>query len=494
MPSSTPVISVGPEEERVGHALVRVWSAKAPFRVGEVGFLRVLGRRPAIVGRELGGGDGPTDYVRFEFQRPGGSVPTGPLEGDDLSREHLVFHGAPDGLDVENRGRILAVLVDGHPVEKGGARRIKPGAIIQIAGHSNFLYVRRRETMPMVDVSPSHTFGDPDEDWIAGESPVAWALRADLAGAALVCSHVLLLGESGTGKELCALCIHRRLGRGGLFEAVNLATLEPGIASAELFGGAANFPNHGMPERPGLVGMALGGTLMLDEIGDAPIEIQAKLLRLLQRQYIRIGESRVRVADIIVIGATNRPLDRLKEDLVPRFDVVVLVPSLAARWEDIPLVARAIVLAEAKRNPKLAGPFVKTDTAGRLYVPMQQSFVLAMMRSTFAGNVRDLRKLLLRSMKDTKEGPLRQPADMGDWRVPASLPPPPEDPTIAAEAEDLLERLDLPPREELLGRLERHDWNKTRVGETYRTDRFRISRWMEKLGIKKPKDTEPDDE
>jgi two-component system nitrogen regulation response regulator GlnG/two-component system response regulator HydG len=347
--------------------------------------------------------------------------------------------------------------------------------------------------MRAVDVSPAHVFGAPDEDGIAGESYAVWLLRAALAAAALLHCHVLLLGESGTGKELAARSIYRQLRRKGAFQAGNAATLGPGIASAELFGNIANFPNQGSPARPGWVGAALGGCLLLDEIGDAPEDVQAKLLRLMQGEYMLVGDSKVRLADIIVIGATNRPVTRLKSDLVPRFDVVVELPSLAARREDIPFLALAIVQAiiteAAKNDPGHAERFerfVKRDAKGRPYLDISQSFSLALMRATFPGNVRDLRKVLLRAMTDTAEGPLQQPVDMAPWQVPPSLPPPPQDPAIAAETEAILGGIGIPPREILELELIRQDWNLTATGKVFRTDRFQIKRWMDRYGLQKP--------
>src|SRR5690606_5383103 len=103
---------------------------------------------------------------------------------------------------------------------------------------------------------------------IVGESPAAWALRDELAFVAARDLHVLLHGATGTGKELAARAIHG-LGRSAGREMIarNAATLPAGIADAELFGNAKDYPNPGMRERPGLVGAADGSTLFLDELG-----------------------------------------------------------------------------------------------------------------------------------------------------------------------------------------------------------------------------------
>jgi two-component system nitrogen regulation response regulator GlnG/two-component system response regulator HydG len=159
----------------------------------------------------------------------------------------------------------------------------------------------------------------------------------------------LILGESGTGKELAASAIHRQSARAKKPLVVrNAATIPSGIIDAELFGNVANYPNVGMRERPGLLGEAEGGTLFLDEMGEMSDELQAHLLRVMQREgdYQRLGDARRRAADLRVIAATNRPLDRLRDDLLARFSIVLRMPPLSARREDIPLLARHLAGGE----------------------------------------------------------------------------------------------------------------------------------------------------
>src|SRR5262249_66785 len=162
-------------------------------------------------------------------------------------------------------------------------------------------------------------------------TPLAWALRDTVAFAARAEGHVLVRGESGSGKELCATAIHRLSTRGErALVARNAATFPAGLVDAELFGNAKNHPNPGTAEREGegLVGEGDGGTLFLDEIGELPAALQAHLLRVLDRngEYQRLGESRVRRADLRVVAATNRGVAELKHDFAARFTLAVEIP------------------------------------------------------------------------------------------------------------------------------------------------------------------------
>src|SRR5262249_38405316 len=205
--------------------------------------------------------------------------------------------------------------------------------------------------MPVMRASSeaaSFAFGAADTHGIVGESPAAWALRDTVAFAARSVGHVLIHGESGVGKELVARAIHALSARRARpLGARNAATFPEALVDAELFGNAKNYPNPGMIEREGVVGEADGSTLFLDEIGELPAALQAHLLRVLDRggEYQRLGEPRVRRADLRVVAATNRSIDELKHDLAARLTLRVEVPSLADRREDIPLLARHLLEA-----------------------------------------------------------------------------------------------------------------------------------------------------
>ncbi len=175
-------------------------------------------------------------------------------------------------------------------------------------------------------------------------------------------SSVLIIGESGTGKEVFAQAIHNASARAtGPFVGINCAAIPTELLESELFGyeeGA--FTGAGRGGRPGKFELAEGGTLLLDEIGDMPLEMQAKLLRVLQeRRFVRVGGRRERILDARVMATTNRELDnlvsmgRFREDLLYRIRVIELhLPPLRSRREDIELLAQHFLEHFARRMGK----------------------------------------------------------------------------------------------------------------------------------------------
>jgi transcriptional regulator with GAF, ATPase, and Fis domain len=163
---------------------------------------------------------------------------------------------------------------------------------------------------------------------------------------------VLILGESGTGKELVAREIHQRSRRKDKpLVRVNCASIPKDLFESEFFGHARGAFTGAVKDRAGRFEAADGGTLFLDEIGEVPLDLQGKLLRVLQEKYYeRVGEDRTRQADVRVIAATNRNFQRqveaghFREDLFYRLNVFpIQVPSLRERTEDVPPLAKHFI-------------------------------------------------------------------------------------------------------------------------------------------------------
>ena len=202
---------------------------------------------------------------------------------------------------------------------------------------------------------------------IVGDSPPLRRALDQVDMVAPTDATVLLLGESGTGKELAAQAIHDRSQRAAApLVRVNCSAIPRELFESEFFGHVKGAFTGALRDRMGRFQLADGGTLFLDEVGEIPLELQGKLLRVLQEGvFERVGEERSRSVDVRIIAATNRDLradvehGRFRQDLFFRLSVFpVALPPLRARREDIPLLARHFVRASCRRlnlpEPRIA--------------------------------------------------------------------------------------------------------------------------------------------
>ncbi|HXH84740.1 MAG TPA: sigma 54-interacting transcriptional regulator, partial [Candidatus Tectomicrobia bacterium] len=254
----------------------------------------------------------------------------------------------------------------------------------------------------------------PDAPRVVGSS-AAIRLACELARRyAAVDLPVLLLGETGTGKGLFAELIHRMSARaGGPLLEVNCGALPETLVEAELFGYARGaFTGADARGKAGLVELAEGGTLVLDEIGDLPPAVQVKLLHFLDRGEFRpLGAARARRPDVRVVAATNRDLAAMVEqgafraDLFYRLNVLtVRLPALRERPEDVPALVEAILDHVAARLPRR--PRLSPEALERLA------------RHRFPGNVRELANLVERLAVVARSDTI------GVDDLPPELPPP----------------------------------------------------------------------
>ncbi len=248
--------------------------------------------------------------------------------------------------------------------------------------------------------SPS---GASDDEWRSGiitRSPVMEDLLRQARLVADSDASVLITGESGTGKELLAQAIHRASRRRARpYVAVNCGAIPGELLESELFGHARGAFTGAVQPHKGLFQAADGGTLLLDEIGDMPLPLQVKLLRVLQEGEVRpVGSTQAIPVNVRVISATHRDLDAqraaglFREDLYYRLDVVSLrLPPLAERREDIPLLASHFLRRLAERYEKPV-PSLAPDA--------MQLLVAA----PWPGNVRQLLNLLEQAVALTTTG------------------------------------------------------------------------------------------
>jgi transcriptional regulator with PAS, ATPase and Fis domain len=228
---------------------------------------------------------------------------------------------------------------------------------------------------------------------LVGTSPGTRQLKQTIATVAPSDAPVLIEGESGTGKELVAAAIHRESPRSaGPFVPVNCGAIPAELLESEFFGHVRGAFSGAVADSLGLVRSAHGGTLLLDEVGELPLGLQSKLLRVLQEREVRpVGSAKTHAVDVRVITATNRDLDAavtsgsFRQDLYYRINVVrILVPPLRARREDIPALVSAFVRRFNER--------FRRDVKG-----LTPDALAALMAYDFPGNVRELENILERA-------------------------------------------------------------------------------------------------
>jgi transcriptional regulator with GAF, ATPase, and Fis domain len=254
---------------------------------------------------------------------------------------------------------------------------------------------------------------------IVGRSRALHRVLRQVEDVAATDSTVLILGESGTGKELLAKEIHERSLRAHKpYVRVNCSAIPREMFESEFFGHVRGAFTGAMRDRAGRFQIANGGTIFLDEIGDLPLELQPKLLRVLQEgEYERVGEDMTRKVDVRVIAATNQDLSeavrarRFREDLFYRLNVFPLVlPPLRARTDDIPLLA-AHAIAEVSKRVRIHAPTLTQADAARLQ------------QYEWPGNIRELKNVIERAVILSKGGRLRLDIALADRPATATSAP-----------------------------------------------------------------------
>jgi transcriptional regulator with PAS, ATPase and Fis domain len=253
----------------------------------------------------------------------------------------------------------------------------------------------------------SVVFHVPGAPAIVGRHPRLRAAIRLLQRVAATESTVLLTGESGTGKEMFSRALHALSPRkDGPFVALNCAAIPESLLENELFGHEKGAFTGADRRQPGRFEMAERGTLMLDEIGELPLSVQGKVLRVLEeRTYERVGGGRTLRADVRLVAATNRDLESMvaegafRSDLFFRLNVFPIeLPSLRERTSDIPLLARHL-LGEIARRHKMEPPRLEEDAEQVL------------MDQPWPGNVRELANILERAVI-LADGPTLRAADL----------------------------------------------------------------------------------
>ena len=306
---------------------------------------------------------------------------------------------------------------------------------------------------------------------IVGRSPALRRVLQEIETVAPTDSTVLIYGETGTGKELVARAIHNLSSRArSSFVKLNCAAIPTGLLESEMFGHEKGAFTGAVAQRIGRFELANRGTVFLDEIGEIPLELQPKLLRVLQeREFERLGSSRTLRTDARLIAATNRDLMAMVEernfraDLFYRLNVFpVQVPPLRDRAEDIPVLVRHFVQQFARRMGK------SVDT-----IPSEAMNVLV--RYHWPGNIRELQNLVERAVILSAGPTLKVP--LNDLQVQAAPP-----------RARKIETLEEAERRQILEALEASEWvisGPKGAAVTLGLKRSTLQARMDKLGIRR---------
>ena len=338
------------------------------------------------------------------------------LQGEDLAEEPLHFEGAQTlgHFPIQGRDRILGV---------GTVSSRRPNAFTP----GDVAFLERVMGQIAIAVENAYAFGEigalkdqlmrekvylEDEirselhfEEIVGSSDALRHVLRQVEVVAPTESTVMIYGETGTGKELIARAVHNLSARkGGAFVKLNCAAIPTGLLESELFGHERGAFTGAIAQRVGRFELGNKGTIFLDEIGEVPLEVQPKLLRVLQeREFERLGSSRTLRSDARLIAATNRDLGKMVEegkfraDLYYRLNVFpVRVPPLRERREDIPLLVRHFVQEFGRRM----GQSIES-------IPAQTMDALS--SYNWPGNIRELQNVIERAVIVSKGSVLRVP-------------------------------------------------------------------------------------
>jgi two-component system, NtrC family, nitrogen regulation response regulator NtrX len=427
-----------------------------------------------------GAGDADAAIAAFRARRPSLAILDVWLQGSRMDGLALLeaFHS--------EEPQVPVAMISGHGNIEMAVQAIQQGAydFIEKPFKSDrlLLVVRRAlEAAALARENAELRLRAGPENVLTGDSGVIGALRAGVERVAPTGSRVLIQGPAGSGKEVVARMVHARSRRSdGPFVVLNCATLAPARFEEELFGLEAGTDPIAQPRRAGVLERAHGGTLLLDEVSDMPMETQGKIVRALQDStFERLGGSaRVKV-DVRVLSTTNKDLHgeiatgRFREDLYYRLAVVPLkVPALKDRREDVPALAQLFIVRSAE-NAGMQPRELSVDTLGAL-----QAY-------DWPGNVRQLRNLmdwLLIMAPGSAADPIR--ADMLPPEIGANAPALLNiDPTADIMGLPLREARDLFETQYLQAQLLRFGGNISRTAQFVGMERSALHRKLKQLGV-----------
>jgi len=424
-------------------------------RIGDRAFLGELIRgREALLSRE-----------HPHFAAPRAAIGE-PLGDPFLSRRPFHLHALPNGsIRLRRQDSPIRLAVDGMPVDVEWtvpAAALDDGVVLEVAGRIALL-LHRRPAPASFPLKPAPSFAG----GLVGESPAIEAMREAISRVAALAVPVLVRGETGTGKELVARALHQESPRArGPFVAVNLGSLPPSLAAAELFGARRGAYTGAVQDQSGYFVRAEGGTLFLDEIGEAPAEVQVMLLRALETgEIVPVGAQNPRWVDVRIVSATDADLEDsishggFRAPLLHRLaGYSIRLAPLRERREDIGRLLAWFLRQELSELTDLGDTLPAVDSAEPwLPVPL----VSRLVRYAWPGNVRQLQNVVRQLVIDSRGLTVLRAAPSLDALLPepAAAATPAEPVPPAPVPMPRMRKPSEVSEEELLAALRAHQWN-----------------------------------
>ncbi len=391
-----------------------------------------------------------------------------PLE--TISRRHAVVATTPLGATIQDLGSANGTFVNGERVAAKKAVAIRPSDVVRVGGVCIWI----EAAPPAVPGMRTPVGGSP----VVVQDPAMQGVHLLAERVARGTINVLLVGETGTGKEVLARTIHQSSPRSAApFVALNCAAFSDTLLESELFGHEKGAFTGATEAKQGLLELANGGTVLLDEVGEMPAGTQAKVLRVLEeRKILRIGATAWRTIDARFISATNRDLEaesragRFRKDLYFRLNgVTIELPPLRQRRADIEPLARQHVRTFAAQ-------------LGSAPPELSSEAVEALLAHGWPGNVRELKNVIERAVLLADDGPIRREhLQLGGLREAV------ETDRLPALPQGLRDEIQDVERERILSVLESCGGNQRRTAKVLGISRTTLLAKLDRYGVPRPR-------
>jgi DNA-binding NtrC family response regulator len=427
------------------------------------------------------------------------------LDDPSVSRQHAVLRLGPN-LEIEDLGGANGIFLPSKPRSGVASETLTMRQLVRrksdlavgerVLMGTVSLVVRHAPTLDVTDLAVAPA----SDDGVVVCDPAMRDLYDQATRAARASISVLVLGETGVGKEVFARAIHARSPRAsGPFMGINCAALAESLLEGELFGAEKGAYTGATAARAGLFEAAHGGTVFLDEVGELPLPIQGKLLRVLEERVVtRLGSTRARAIDVRFVAATNRDLEadsragRFRSDLYFRLAGIVLpIPPLRERPAELELLLGKFLRAACRELDRATPLGVAPEALERLQ------------RYPWPGNVRELRNAIDRaavlcpgdtilpehlppSLRRDPGGHPASPAAVATSAVAASVDPPAAPAPPSAAPSDLQAEIRALERARIVEALDRCGGNQSRAAQLLGISRRTLVSRVSEFGLRRP--------